>query len=80
MTAMLAMFERPFGPTGPSAVSRLRKIGNEYVVEKVIEDEAGEKLPGTTTAIHDAKTGRLFLSSKFCLSKRFFCVLSVVSG
>ena len=67
MTAMLAMFDKPFGPTGPSAVSRLRKteIGGEYVVEKVIEDEAGEKLPGTTTAIHDAKTGRLFLSSEF---------------
>jgi arylesterase/paraoxonase len=66
MTAMLAMFERPYGPTGPSAVSRLRKIAKgEYEIEKVIEDEAGEKLPGTTTAIHDARTGRLFFSSKF---------------
>ncbi len=32
--------------------------------EKVLEDRDGEVLPGTTTAIHDAKTGRLFLSSK----------------
>lgn len=63
MTAMLGMFDNPYGPTGPSAVSRLRKTESGYEIEKMIEDKHGEALPGTTTVIHDAKTGRLFLSS-----------------
>lgn len=40
----------------------------EFEVDKVIEDGAGGKaeiLPGTTTVVHDAATGRLFFSSKF---------------
>jgi arylesterase / paraoxonase len=67
MGEMLRMFENPHGPTGPSAIARLRKTEDGYQIEKVIEDKHGEFLPGTTTAIHDAKTGRIFLSSKFLL-------------
>lgn len=40
----------------------------EFEVDKIIEDGAGgraEILPGTTTVVHDAATGRLFFSSKF---------------
>jgi hypothetical protein len=33
----------------------------EYLVEKVLEDD-GSVLPGSTTAVHDAETGRIFLS------------------
>jgi len=36
-----------------------------WKAEKVLEDGLGEILPVATTVIHDAKTGRLFLSSKF---------------
>lgn len=64
MGEMLGMFDNPYGPTGPSAVARLSKMDDGYKIEKVIEDKHGEFLPGTTTAIHDAKTGRIFFSSK----------------
>ena len=64
MGEALGMFDNPFGPTGPSAVACLRKVGNDYEIEKLVEDKNGEVLPGTTTAIHDAKTKRLFLSSE----------------
>ena len=66
----------PFDVHPPSAVYRIRTSGKEYedtrrkpnlethqgdyVVEKVIEDD-GSVLPGTTTAVHDAETGRIFL-------------------
>lgn len=33
----------------------------DYLVEKVLEDD-GSLLPGSTKAIHDPKTGRIFLS------------------
>lgn len=31
-------------------------------VKKVLEDWEGEVLPGATAVVHDAKTGRVFLS------------------
>lgn len=34
----------------------------QYVVEKVLEDD-GVLLPGSTAAVHDPQTGRIFLSS-----------------
>lgn len=65
----------PFRVTPPSAVFRIRKSGQEiagennpqletnteYGVEKVMEDD-GSLLPGSTTVVHDAETGRIFLS------------------
>jgi arylesterase / paraoxonase len=64
----------PFDVHPPSTVFRIRKSGKEnegeaksteskaeYVVEKVIEDD-GTVLPGATTAVHDAETGRIILS------------------
>ncbi|KAI1629242.1 hypothetical protein EDD37DRAFT_616461 [Exophiala viscosa] len=67
--ATLAAFEDPMnGPIPPATVWRVRRVNREvedkyeYELFKVIEDAAGEKLPGATTVIHDSSTGRLFLS------------------
>lgn len=64
---MMGAFEDPFGPTPPSTILRVKRradgLGWEW--EKVLEDAKGEALPATTTAIHDAKTGRIFLSGVF---------------
>lgn len=68
--ATLRSFDDPFGPAPPAAVWRVRKVGGKYVSEKIIEDARGEALPGTTTAVHDAQTGRLFLSGKFVLDAK----------
>lgn len=58
-------FFDPFNARPPSTVLRIRKGDDgRHSWEKVLEDADGEVLPGTTTAVHDAKTGRLFLSSK----------------
>nr|RBR02280.1 hypothetical protein FVER53263_10110 [Fusarium verticillioides] len=56
-------YDDPYNAHPPSAVLRVRKIWGEYVVEKVLEDAKGEVLPAATTVVHDARTGRLFLSS-----------------
>jgi hypothetical protein len=69
VAAVLAGFDDPLNTPVPSAVYRIRKVVEEgkegpegaYVVEKMLEDRDAEKLPGTTTVIHDAETGRLFL-------------------
>jgi hypothetical protein len=63
--AIFAAYDDPHGARTPTAVLRLRKTQGKYVVDKVIEDADGELLPAVTTVVHDAKTGRLFLSSKF---------------
>jgi len=67
--AGLACLDDPLhAPTPPSTVWRVRRLNREvthkyeYSLSKVIEDRDGEVLPGTTTVIHDASTGRLFLS------------------
>ncbi|KAI1059778.1 hypothetical protein LB506_008918 [Fusarium annulatum] len=56
-------YDDPYNARPPSAVLRVREIEGEYVVEKMLEDAEGEVLPAATTVVHDAKTGRLFLSS-----------------
>ncbi|KAF5620138.1 serum paraoxonase arylesterase [Fusarium sp. NRRL 52700] len=56
-------YNDPYNAHPPSAVLRVRKIEGEYVVEKMLEDAKGEVLPAATTVVHDAKTGKLFLSS-----------------
>lgn len=66
----------PFGLSPPSAVFRIRR-GNSGVsgieVEKVLEDRDGEALPGTTTVVHDARTGRLFLAGKLIYRSKNIC-------
>ncbi|RFU26868.1 hypothetical protein B7463_g9462, partial [Scytalidium lignicola] len=64
---MLAL-DAPFTTAVPSTVIRIRKAGNVhnqggggYEITKVLEDKHGKFLPSTTTAVHDVKTGRLFL-------------------
>lgn len=69
--ASVASFEDPLhAPVPPATIWRVRRLNREipdkydYLLSKVIEDRDGEVLPGTTTAIHDALTGRLFLSGR----------------
>ena len=45
----------------PSTIWGIEKLGNEYKTTKVLEDSEAKVLPGSTVALHDAKTGRLFL-------------------
>jgi arylesterase/paraoxonase len=67
----LACFDDPLNaPIPPATVWRVRRLNREvtgkysYSLLKVIEDRDGEVLPGTTTVIHDALTGRLFMSGR----------------
>lgn len=63
---IFSAFDDPFNAKPSSAVLRMRR-GEDGKLgwEKVLEDQGGT-LPATTTAVHDAKTGRFFLSSEFC--------------
>ena len=50
----------------PSTVFRVRYVGEdgeegEWEVKKVVEDVEGTKLPGSTVAVHDVKTGMLWM-------------------
>jgi arylesterase/paraoxonase len=47
---------------------RVRKTLNGYEVIKILEDGKGEILPAATTVVHDAVTGRLFLSGEQFIS------------
>jgi SMP-30/Gluconolactonase/LRE-like region len=72
---LLAGFDTPRESKPPSAVFRIerrklqQKEGEEeqfdYHVEKVLEDRDGDLIAGTTTVVHDAKTGRLFMGGVF---------------
>lgn len=58
-------FHDPFNVNSPSTVLRIRKGDDgRHAWEKILEDAEGATLPPTTTVVHDAKTGRLFLSGK----------------
>ncbi|ORY07376.1 hypothetical protein BCR34DRAFT_616679 [Clohesyomyces aquaticus] len=59
----MSAFENPYELSSPATVFRIRKIDNTYHMEKILEDVEGKVLSGVTTAVHDAKTGRLFLGS-----------------
>lgn len=57
----------PLNARPKSAAVRIRREEDGvYVWEKIIEDGLGEVLPGTTTVVHDAKTGRLFFGGEYC--------------
>ncbi|KIV94772.1 hypothetical protein PV10_02504 [Exophiala mesophila] len=65
----LRPFDDPLNAaTPPATVWRVRRLHREsqdeyeYELEKIIEDRDGEMLPGMTTVIHDAVSGRLFMS------------------
>ncbi|KAI1076983.1 hypothetical protein F5B20DRAFT_583722 [Whalleya microplaca] len=60
---VLQAYDDPLNSFPPSAVLRVRKTPDGYEVTKILEDRDGEVLPASTTVVHDAKTGRLFLSS-----------------
>lgn len=62
---MPPVFQDPFNAKARSTVVRIRKgEDGRHSWEKVLEDAEGETLPASTTVVHDARTGRLFLSSK----------------
>lgn len=56
----------PLNARVKSAVIRIRRrvCDEPYEWEKVVEDGEAEVLPGSTTVVHDAKTGRLFFSGE----------------
>jgi hypothetical protein len=60
-------FENPYDKGFPSTIWRIRRLladTNEwnYEIKKIIEHQDSEIINGATVAIHDAKTGRLFMS------------------
>ena len=65
---ILKQAEDPFGVYPPSAVIRIQRTeGDGFVWQKILEDRDGAVLPGTTTVVHDAQTGRLFLSGELLM-------------
>ena len=51
----------PFGVKCPGAAMRIKKLkGGGYEVDTIVEDD-GTVLPGSTIAVHDAQTGRIFM-------------------
>lgn len=67
-------FLDPFNAKTPSTVLRIWKgEDGRHQWEKVLEDAEGTTLPGSTTAVHDAKTGRLFLSGESACDKTRIC-------
>ena len=64
--AMMGGFDDPLNANPPATVWKVHK--NEdgtYEASKAVEDRDGEVLPGATTAVHDARTGRLFISGVY---------------
>ena len=54
----------PAKPIPASTVLQVRRVGDAYRVDKVLEDTAGELVGGVTVARHDEKTGRFFLGGQ----------------
>lgn len=54
-------------PWGTAVIRVTKGEDGRYVWRKVLEDRDREVLPGATTVVHDAKTGRLFLSGESTL-------------
>ncbi|EEY16610.1 conserved hypothetical protein [Verticillium alfalfae VaMs.102] len=77
---MLKAFDDPRNSSPAAAVLRVSKGEKGYTVDKVLEDARGEVLPAATTALHDAKTGRLFLSSESLAKSTAYFRLLTSSG
>ena len=76
---MLQSAKDPWNAHPPTTVIRLRKEGEEYKAEKVLEDGEGKVLAGATVARHDAKTGRIFLGGE-CLVDGNIRLLTSIRG
>ena len=60
----------PFAINSPATVWRFRRLvgaGGKvtYLQEKVVEDREARGISGATIAVHDTRTGRLFLGGMF---------------
>ncbi|KAH6629336.1 hypothetical protein C7974DRAFT_376190 [Boeremia exigua] len=60
----------PDAEGAPVSVFQIRRVGGgdveeklEYEVTKVLEDKEARVLDGSTTVLHDVKSGKLFLGS-----------------
>lgn len=60
---VLDAFKKPYETRSPSTIWRLRRLGLglDYEVGKILEDREARIMRGLTVAVHDVKTGRLFL-------------------
>lgn len=72
MLEFLKHHKNPYGVHPPTAVWRIRKTnegngemrkGMQFETKKVLEG-SGEHLPSATIAVHDPKTGRIFLGGE----------------
>lgn len=56
-------FRKPYEAKPPSTIWRIRKVGVglDYEVRKVLEDREASTVRGSTIAVHDVQTGRLFV-------------------
>lgn len=65
MAEMTSAFNDPLNARPSATVLRIRKgEDGRHEWKKVLEDGEGGLFAGATTVVHDAKTGRLFLSGK----------------
>lgn len=71
----MAGFDDPLRARSPARVYRVVKNATEFArdpkspaawqVDKVLDDRDAEVLPAATVAVHDPKTGRIFLSGMY---------------
>jgi hypothetical protein len=64
MLELMGAVLEPFKKTSPSTVLRIRRTGDEYLVDKVLEDAQAEVVSGATTAVFDRRSERLFVGGK----------------
>jgi hypothetical protein len=73
---MSAALADPFNKHPRSTIWRIKKQNSSYVVKKMVEDRDTVAISGATTAVHDTRTGRLFIGGTFAeLSTRNSIVL-----
>lgn len=69
MLDLLASLQDPYNIYPPSTIFRIRKSLDEgrprYIVTKVLEDRDTVAMGGVTTALHDVKSGRLFMGGMY---------------
>lgn len=58
---IMEVYQKPYETSSPSTIWRIRKSGSSYQIQKILEDKEGKLVSGATVAIHDARTGRLFI-------------------
>lgn len=65
-SAMMAGFDDPLNAKPPATIWKVHtNEDGSYTVSKALEDRDAEVLPGATTAVHDARSGRIFVSGVF---------------